>query len=293
MNINENFVEKKLRGSGGYAIAKINDQEQKKANLGGPELFLAGIGRLDKERFVKYYCNRCEKEYKDDPIIEFENPNEDLGENVILIEKGEYRCKSCNYVIAQYRKFNEPKEEDMSNSKPNTNEIKTASVPSESGTATTTSIASTPNLNSNQKGEDKTKNIQTNSHLTGASTTGVVTNSKNTTNDSEYRPIEKMIGMPVYDSEANLVGSINEIGLRKILNQIKFSFKVIDSNKQEIKEITWDDISKIGDIIILKEKTAIEVGTENQKENANKICSNCNKENDPDSVFCEECGKKL
>jgi len=35
MSKEDNYVEKKLRGSGGYTIAKINDQEQKMANLGG------------------------------------------------------------------------------------------------------------------------------------------------------------------------------------------------------------------------------------------------------------------
>jgi hypothetical protein len=39
-------------------------------------------------------------------MISYENPNEELGEGVILIEKGEYKCKVCNNVIALYRKFN-------------------------------------------------------------------------------------------------------------------------------------------------------------------------------------------
>ena len=45
----EDMAEKKLRGSGGYAIARITDEEQKKGNLGGPELFqaLAGWKRTD------------------------------------------------------------------------------------------------------------------------------------------------------------------------------------------------------------------------------------------------------
>ena len=60
----DQMAEKKLRGSGGYAIARVTDPEQKKANLGGPELFLAGIGRLEEDRFVKYFCNKCEKEYE-------------------------------------------------------------------------------------------------------------------------------------------------------------------------------------------------------------------------------------
>src|SRR5215203_4628688 len=89
-------------------FANITDEEQKKGNLGGPELFLAGVGRLNEDRFSKYYCNKCEKEYEGSPAINYENPNEELGEDVILIEKGEYKCSSCNNIIAQYRKFNTP-----------------------------------------------------------------------------------------------------------------------------------------------------------------------------------------
>src|ERR687896_603894 len=103
--IAEDMTEKKLRGSGGYAIARVTDEEQKKGNLGGPELFLAGIGRLEEDRFVKHYCNKCEKAYEGSPALVFENPNEEVGEGVTLIEKGEYKCKTCNATIAQYRKF--------------------------------------------------------------------------------------------------------------------------------------------------------------------------------------------
>ena len=71
---------------------------------------MAGVGKLDNDRFKKYYCNKCEKEYQGAPNLEFENPNEDLGENIILKEKGEYKCKNCDYIIAQYRKFDESKD---------------------------------------------------------------------------------------------------------------------------------------------------------------------------------------
>ena len=50
MMAEDTMAEKKLRGSGGYAIAKITDEEQKKGNLGGPELFLAGIGSEQEYR---------------------------------------------------------------------------------------------------------------------------------------------------------------------------------------------------------------------------------------------------
>ena len=86
-------------------MAKVTDDEQMKGNLGGPDLFLAPIGRLDAEKITKHFCNTCEKEFEGPPKIEFENPNEEVAENLILAEKGQYICKSCNSSIAEYREF--------------------------------------------------------------------------------------------------------------------------------------------------------------------------------------------
>jgi sporulation protein YlmC with PRC-barrel domain len=96
---------KKLRGSGGYIMATVTDEQQVKGNLGGPDLFLAPIGRLDVEKITKHFCNTCEKEFEGAPKIEFENPNEEVAENLILAEKGQYICNSCNASIAEYREF--------------------------------------------------------------------------------------------------------------------------------------------------------------------------------------------
>ena len=41
---------KKLRGSGGFVMARVTDEQQSKGNLGGPDLFLAPIGRLESEK---------------------------------------------------------------------------------------------------------------------------------------------------------------------------------------------------------------------------------------------------
>ena len=76
---------KKLRGSGGYIMASINDELQRKGNLGGPDLFLAPVGRIDSEKISKFYCNTCEKDYEGAPRIQFENPNEEVAENLILV----------------------------------------------------------------------------------------------------------------------------------------------------------------------------------------------------------------
>jgi hypothetical protein len=105
-NKNEDLEEKKLLGSGGYAVAKLTEQEELKANLGVPQIFLSNVGRLNEDRFIKYYCNKCTKEYLSSPVVSYENPNDELGEDVILIEKGEYRCRICNNIIAIYRRFN-------------------------------------------------------------------------------------------------------------------------------------------------------------------------------------------
>ncbi len=99
------FRLKKLRGSGGYVMANVTDDQQMKGNLGGPDLFLAPIGRLDADKISKHFCNTCEKEFEGSPKIEFENPNEEVAENLVLAEKGQYICTSCNSSIAEYREF--------------------------------------------------------------------------------------------------------------------------------------------------------------------------------------------
>ena len=102
---------KKLRGSGGYIMATVTDEQQMKGNLGGPDLFLAPIGRLNEEKITKHFCNTCEKEFEGPPKIEFENPNEEVAENLVLAERGQYICKACNASIAEYREFKKPNEE--------------------------------------------------------------------------------------------------------------------------------------------------------------------------------------
>ena len=82
-----------------------------KGNLGGPDLFLAPIGRLDGDKITKHFCNTCEKEFEGPPKIEFENPNEEVAENLVLAERGQYICNSCNASIAEYREFKKPNEE--------------------------------------------------------------------------------------------------------------------------------------------------------------------------------------
>jgi hypothetical protein len=66
MNINanpngEDLEEKKLLGSGGYAFAKLTEQEEIKASLGVPHVFLANIGRLNEARLQDIIVVNVEK----------------------------------------------------------------------------------------------------------------------------------------------------------------------------------------------------------------------------------------
>ncbi len=278
MNNKGSLVEKKLRGSGGYTVAKINDSEQKTANLGGPELFLAGIGRLETDRFVKYHCNKCEKDYEGAPNIQYENPNEDLGENIILIEKGEYKCKSCNSVIAQYRKFNDVKENNTHLPDNKDAEVKTDIKESMKKSELDNKEIMTQSVNNNSKPIDLGQEEK-----------------------EDYNPIENIIGLSAYNNNAQLIGKISEIGLRKISEgKVQFSFKITNGLKKETIEVAWDNVDKIGDIVILHGSFDNAPPLYNDKNNANsatnqnyKTCINCNYQNDTEALFCEECGKKI
>jgi sporulation protein YlmC with PRC-barrel domain len=235
MMAEDQMAEKKLRGSGGYAIARVTDTEQKKANLGGPELFLAGVGRLEDDRFVKYFCNKCEKEYEGSPSVIYDNPNEELGEGVTLAEKGEYKCKTCNATIAQYRRFDTPPEQQspaqvQQPPAPTRIEPEPSAIPSSSS--------------------------------------------------SDYISIQSLVGMSAYDSEAMLIGRIEEIGLKRSGGDAKVALRVGG------KEIPWDSVSKIGDIILVGA-----VGQ--QKAPSGGKCPSCGFQNEADSAFCGECGAKI
>lgn len=236
MMAEDQMAEKKLRGSGGYAIARVTDPEQKKANLGGPELFLAGIGRLEEDRFVKYFCNKCDKEYAGSPSIIYDNPNEELGEGVTLAEKGEYKCKTCSATIAQYRRFDAAPEQQ-------------SQVPAQQTAAASTPAAAQPTV-------------------------------AQPTASSDYISIQSLVGMSAYDSEAMLIGTIEEIGLKRIGGNASVTLKVGG------REISWHSVSKIGDIILVG-------AAGQQKTSYGGKCPSCGFQNEADSAFCGECGTKF
>jgi sporulation protein YlmC with PRC-barrel domain len=278
MMIEDNsLTEKKLRGSGGYVFAKVTEEEQKKGNLGGPDLFIAGVGRLNEDRFSKYYCNKCEKEFQGSPTIDYEKPNEDLGEGVTLVEKGEYRCTGCRNTIAHYRKFNSPEEQTavITNNRPSdVNDEK-----KRTGSSTTVSI---PESNTAQVSVSP----QTKAQPDATSTT------TRTTPYDGFISIQSLIGMTAYDSEAMLLGRVSEIGLRRsergdmeISMKISKQENILKNSDTLVTEVLWKNISKIGDIVLLGERS--------KPAYSSSRCGSCSYQNEQGAVFCEECGKKL
>ena len=313
--------EKKLRGSGGFVYAKVTDEEQKKGNLGGPELFLAGIGRLSEKRFSKYFCNKCEKEYRGSPLLKYENPNEDLGEGVTLAEKGEYRCAICNNTIAQYRKFDPSSisshgAASQASAVTSNSDAKKIVAGSEGG-----QIRKQSTEDDNVKSQDTLARQPTSREHPIGNTASVNPPEKAVSLESQvdatFHPIQSLIGMPAYDSEALLIGRVQEIGLRRPNTKsgnTQISIKIIRADRNRDKksdnsldssetsnpttvEIQWIEISKIGDIVLINR------GSENSQANntaaststrlGSEKCSSCGHENEKDASFCEECGNKL
>lgn len=306
--------EKKLRGSGGYALAKVTDEEQKRGNLGGPELFLAGVGRLPEERFSKYFCNKCEKEYKGSPPLKFENPNEDLGEGVTLAEKGEYKCATCDSTIAQYRKFDsssvsshEPDGQQATISKGGTDN-RSRGVESQTGQQTVEGDKTQSESLLAQESTSQESSINVGS----VDASGKVPSQK-LQEDITFQPIQSLVGMPAYDSEALLIGKVQEIGLKRSARrsgETQISVKInraVGSNKEKsdnqpgsksdlgetLVEILWNEISKIGDIVLLSKGPINSRSRDSHTALVAGKCSSCGHQNEEEAAFCEECGNKL
>ena len=206
---------KKLRGSGGYVMATVNDQQQTKGNLGGADLFLAAIGRLDSQKITKYFCNTCEKEFEGPPKIEYENPNEEVAENLILAEKGQYICNSCNAIIAEYREFKKQNE---------TVEVGSAK-PLETASQTITPQISEP-VQTQIKPEVSTQSV---------------------TQPGPATAISSIEGLAVYDENAKRVGKAKHVGIDSNQSVVLLIIK----NDGTESSIPWNNIRKVGEVILL------------------------------------------
>ena len=238
-------------------MATVTDEQQMKGNLGGPDLFLAPIGRLEADKITKHFCNTCEKEFEGSPKIEFENPNEEVAENLILAERGQYICESCNASIAEYREFKKPNEEgEVGSAKP-----------------------LDPNATT-----DKPL-IQENPTLAEATqpTVEATTPTVEATQPSSSASVSSIEGRMVVDENANKIGTAKQVGID---GNTQSMVLVITKNDGTEGSVPWASIKKVGEVILLgkpEETVDVEPGK----------CSECGFINKEGSKFCEECGSKM
>ena len=257
---------KKLRGSGGYIMASVTDDQQRKGNLGGPDLFLAPIGRIETERISKYFCNTCERDYEGAPKIQFENPNEEVAENLVLVEKGQYICTNCSSTLAEYREFQKPDEvSEVGIAKP----ITPPSEPVQDTFTQPEPIVSIPDF------ETQT--------MPSAPT---IQDDLFTPQQQSTPSFNAITGMSVYDSNAKKIGTVKQVGV----DPSQAVVLIITKNDGSEASVKWNEIKKIGEIIILGEG---QISTVNAPTTNSFSCSGCGFQNKPGSKFCESCGTKL
>lgn len=205
---------KKLRGSGGFVMAQVSDDQQRKGNLGGPDLFLAPIGRLDQEKISKYYCNTCEKDYEGSPKIEYESPNEEVAQNLILLERGQYMCTTCGSTIAEYREFQKQNQQaDVGLAKPISSSSDQPVISSES----TIQSSTQPEIQTFSSPSD------------------------------QQGSFSSIVGMSVYNADAKRVGVAKQVGV----NSSHQVVLIVTKNNGSDETIEWGKIKKIGEIILL------------------------------------------
>ncbi len=302
---------KKLRGSGGFVVASVTDEQQVKGNLGGPDLFLAPIGRLDSEKISKYFCNTCDKDYEDSPKIEFETPNEEVAENLILVERGQYICNTCNTTIAEYREFKKPNEaEDVGHAKPiepQAAQPEPAAAQPEPAAAQPEPAAAQPEPAAAQPepaaaqpepaaaqpepaaaqpepaaAQPEPAAAQPEPAAAQPEPAAAQPEPAAATQAAQPSPssIDTIEGRAVYDETANKIGVARRIGIDSTQSMVL----AITKNDGTEMHVPWSNVKKIGEIILVGEsKPDVQPGT----------CTGCGFANKDGAKFCEECGIKL
>ena len=268
---------KKLRGSGGYVMATVSDEEQSKGNLGGPDLFLAPMGRLDSAKISKFFCNTCEKDYEGSPKIDYENPNEEVAENLVLVERGQYICTKCGSTIAEYREFSKPDNQiEVGLAKP----VGSTTVDS---TVQSSGFSQSPSSESLESLYTQTKTPETPEDLPNFDfSQNEQDNSQPQAEMQSLESVSSIVGMVVYDENAKRVGIANEVGVDSSQSLVL----VISKDDGTEGKIPWNQIRKVGEIVLLGSQITSPT-TEQGK------CPDCGFANKQGSKFCEQCGTQI
>ena len=316
---------KKLRGSGGYVMAVLDDTQQAKGSLGGADLFLAPVGRLDENRISKYYCNTCEKEFEGSPKIMFENPNEVVAENLVLVEKGKYVCGACSITIAEYREFRKQKEEaEIGNAKPEEPQVQQKEEEEEAPVQVT---ETTQKLDTTRIQEPAVEETRVEEEVRKEEEEPVVEEEEVRKEEEEPVVEEATIsvieGKAVYDENANKLGTVKQIGIEDTTQTVVM---VITKSDGTSTTTPWINIKKIGEVILLGDPEPVHEHGECEPVHEHGECEpvhehgecepvhehgecepvhehgececpgkcpNCKFDNNEGSKFCEECGTQL
>lgn len=280
-----------LKGSGGYIIAHLTDEQQAKANLGGPDLFLAPIGRLESEKISVYFCNTCSKKFEGPPKIEFERPVEQVADNLILAEKGRYVCGLCSSVISEYKNFRKTDE---------TKEIGAAKPLVQHAEQSVDG----PTLDGASNLEHDVPDSQASSPTTSRSPhKSTLPDSAVDTPSDPPVPIGPVDGKIVYDEYATRIGVAKHVGIDP---SIESTVLMITKDDGADEIIAWNRVKIIGEIIILGMPTedttynttaaSVPLGDlpkQNDTQSTMEQCYECNFSNVSDAKFCEKCGAQL
>ena len=286
---------KKLRASGGYIMAYVDDMQQGKGNLGGPELFLAPIGRIDKEKITEFFCNKCESVFDGAPGIEYESPNEEVADNLVLIERGSYSCPECNATLAEYREFKKMDEStEVGAAKPmaGMDEQRPAGTdgaqPEKQAAEESGVQAQNAGPEENAPGSQEQQDAAEDGAVQQAA--GRDQNAQESSGQAQApegsqqaEAIKPIDGMSVFDENARMLGTVEGIGL-DASSALCMSVVRNDGAK---KNIALTQIKSIGEIIILSS------GSGSADVAPSSRCAKCGFENKPGSKFCEECGIAL
>ena len=192
-------------------------------------------------RMVGPVVEELAKDYEGSPKIEYENPNEEVAQNLILLERGQYMCTTCGSTIAEYREFQKPDQQaDVGLAKPVTPGFE--------------QVASAPTFETAPQPEAATFSAPAASSA-----------------------ISSIIGMAVYDSNAKRVGVAKQVGINSS-NQVVL---IITKNDGQDQAIEWGKIKKIGEIVLLGDDTqqttggmkCTKCGLDNKA--GSKFCESC------------------
>ena len=291
---------KKLRGSGGYVVAALTDEQQTKASIGGPDLFLAPLCRMDTDRMSKHMCNMCDKEYEGSPEIHYENPNEEVAQGLTLVEKGRYFCKVCNSTIAEYREFRKEDEQaaGLTAEQPQSQEQQPSVAPTPTVAAETPSAppptpspSAPPPTPSPSAPPATTTPQQQPPQPNVAEQPPQTQQSPPADTPSDASGVSDINGRAVYDENAIKIGTVNRIGIDPANAMVLVIAK--DGGGEEA--IPWSRVRKVGEIVLLGSAGPADapVAAAAADSGNSGRCSSCGFENREGSRFCEECGAKL